>query len=164
MLNLRLKSDEKNMAQEELILRFFAYHDSEYKRAKNLSFFLTEFLKNNRNPPKETLDSFKKLFDETIILVDKYLGEHAFSSFGLKTGQWSSKSNRSLYDAEMLAFSDFIGKKIVITPAQFKLELEKLMANDSFKKSLHSQAGGKMIENRVSSIKKILLGKPLSDG
>lgn len=162
MLNLRLKSDEKNMAQEELILRFFAYHDSGYKRAKNLSFFLTEFLKNNRNPSEQTLNNFKKLFDETIILVDKYLGEHAFSSFGLKTGQWSSKSNRSLYDAEMLAFSDFVDKKITISPEQFKIELEKLMADELFKKSLHSQAGGKMIENRVSNIKNILLGKTLS--
>lgn len=161
MLNLRLKSDERNMAQEELVLRFFAYHDSGYKRAKNLSFFLTEFLKNYQNPSEKTLKNFTTLFDKTIELVDRYLGEHAFSSFGIKTGQWTTKSNRSLYDAEMLAFSDFINKQISVTPDQFKQELEKLMANDEFRKSLHSQAGGKMIEKRVENIKNILLGKPL---
>jgi hypothetical protein len=158
MLNLRLKNDDRNMAQEELILRFFAYHDSGYKRAKNLSFFLTEFMKNHQNPPEKILKSYQLLFDNTIALVDKYLGEHAFSSFGIKTGQWTSKSNRSLYDAEMLAFADFVDKTISVTPEQFKSELEKLMANDEFRKSLHSQAGGKMIEKRVANIKKILLG------
>jgi uncharacterized protein with ParB-like and HNH nuclease domain len=160
MLNLRLKSDERNMAHEELVLRFFAYHDSGYKRAKNLSFFLTEFLKNHQNPPADTLNGFKKLFDDTIVLVHEYLEEDAFSSFGTK-GRWTSKSNRSLYDAEMLAFSDFVGKKISITPEQFRNELEKLMTSDEFKKSLRSQAGGKMIERRVADIKKILAGQPL---
>ncbi|WP_309499183.1 DUF262 domain-containing protein [Sulfurovum sp.] len=159
MLNLKLKRDERNMAHEELVLRFFAYHDSGYKRAKNLSFFLTEFLKNNRNPPEKTLKAFEKLFDDTIALVYKYLGECAFSSYGIKTGKWTTNSNRSLYDAEMLAFSDFTDKKILVTPKQFMKELEKQMAVDEFKKSLHSQAGGKMIEYRVESIKKIILGQ-----
>jgi len=159
MLNLRLKSDQKNMAHEELVLRFFAYHDSGYKRVKNLSFFLTEYLKNNQNPSAQELKDFKELFSNTIKLVHKYLGEHAFSSFGTKTGKWTKKSNRSLYDAEMLAFSDFIGKKIKITPKIFMTKLETLMADKNFRKSLHSQAGGKMIQKRVSEIKNIILGK-----
>jgi len=112
MLKLRLKSDKKNMAHEELVLRFFAYHDSGYKRAKNLSFFLTEYLKNNQNPSEEHLSDLRALFDKTINLVNKFLGENAFSSFGVKSGQWTSLSNRSLYDAEMLAFSDF-NKKLL---------------------------------------------------
>lgn len=159
MLNLRLKSDQKNMAHEELVLRFFAYHDSGYKRAKNLSFFLTEYMKKHQSSSKQELKNFKELFLNTIKIVDKYLGEHAFSSFGTKTGQWTKKSNRSVYDAEMLAFSDFVGKKIKITPNKFKKSLEKLMADKEFRKSLHSQAGGKMIQKRVSKIKDIISGK-----
>ncbi|MDM8515605.1 DUF262 domain-containing protein [Desulfobacterales bacterium HSG16] len=161
MLNLRLKSDQKNMAHEELVLRFFAYHDSGYKRAKNLSYFLTEFLKTNQSPSKRALKNYTDLFDTTIELVYKYLKDNAFSNFGTKTGKWTSKSNRSLYDAEMLAFSSFIDKDIKVTPNQFKKRLEKLMADTEFRKSLHSQAGGTMIEKRVSKIKDILLGKSL---
>jgi len=158
MLNLRLKSDQENMAHEELVLRFFAYHDSGYKRAKNLSYFLTEYMKNNQNPSEKALNAYKTLFVDTIDLVNKYLGEHAFSSFGTKTGQWTKKSNRSLFDAEMLAFSDFVDKKITITPSQFMKSLEKLMADQEFRKSLHSQAGGTMIQKRVSRIKDIISG------
>jgi hypothetical protein len=159
MLNLRLKSDQKNMAHEELVLRFFAYHDSGYKRAKNLSFFLTEYMKKNQNLSDQNILKYKALFTNTIELVSEYLGEHAFSSFGTKTGQWTKKSNRSLYDAEMLAFSDFVGKKIKITSDQFITKLEVLMADKEFRKSLHSQAGGTMIQKRVSKIKDIISGK-----
>jgi hypothetical protein len=56
----------------------------------------------------------------------------------------------------MLAFSDFIGKEIPISSDEFIKKLEKLMADPEFKKSLHSQAGGKMIEKRVSKIKNII--------
>lgn len=161
MLNLRLKSDDKNMAREELVLRFFAYHDSEYKRVKNLSYFLTEYMKKNQNPSKDTINNFRNLFLKTVELVHEYLGNKAFSNFGEKKGKWASLSNRSLYDAEMLAFSDFIGKEITITSNQFIMELEKLMTKTEFKKSLHSQAGGKMIEKRVSEIKKIISNSSL---
>lgn len=156
MLNLRLKSDDNNMAREELILRFFAHHDSDYKRVKNLSYFLTDYMKKNQNPSKETLHNLKILFINTIDLVYKFLGDIAFSNFGEKTGKWANLSNRSLYDAEMLAFSDFIDKPIKITPEYFREQLEKLMADPVFRKSLHSQAGGKMIEKRVLEIKNII--------
>jgi hypothetical protein len=64
MLNLRLKSDDKNMAHEELVLRFFAYHDSEYKRVKNLSYFLTDYMKNNQNPSSDKISELRNLFSE----------------------------------------------------------------------------------------------------
>ena len=159
LLNLRLRSDEKNMAYEELILRFFAYHDSDYKRAKNLSFFLTDFLKNNQNAEEAALKKYTSLFKNTLELIEKYLGENAFSSYSTKTGQWTKKSNRSLYDAEMLAFASFVGKKINVSPKEFMQQLEILMKDPEFRKSLSSQAGGKMIERRVAKIKEILSGK-----
>lgn len=159
LLNLRLRSDEKNMAYEELILRFFAYHDSDYKRAKNLSFFLTDFLKNNQNAEEAALKKYTSLFKNTLVLIEQYLGDNAFSSYSTKTGQWTKKSNRSLYDAEMLAFASFVGKKISVSPKEFMHQLEILMKDPDFRKSLSSQAGGKMIERRVAKIKEILTGK-----
>ena len=161
MLNLRLKSDDKNMAHEELVLRFFAYHDSEYKRVKNLSYFLTDYMKKNQNPSKDAINNFRSLFLGTIELVDKYLGDKAFSNFGEKKGKWASLSNRSLYDAEMLAFSDFIGKEITISPDGFVKNLEKLMVDPVFKKGLQSHTGGKKIKERVSAIKKIISNSEL---
>ena len=158
MLNLRLKRDVQNMAYEELVLRFFAYRDSGHKRSKNLSYFLTEYMKKHQHDSSKQLEHFRTIFEETVQLVHRYLGDHAFSSFGVKTGQWTKKSNRSLYDAQMLAFSDFVGKRINVTPAKFIEKLEGLMADNEFRKSLHSQAGGTMIQARISAIRNIILG------
>lgn len=159
MLNLRLKNDQENMAREELILRFFAYHESGSKRAHNLSYFLTNFMKSNQNVPEAKINELRVLFDETINLVHTYLGEKAFSTFSSKTKRWATKSNRSLYDAEMLAFSEFLHKKIKTKPEDLISKLEELMTkNSDFKKSIHAQAGGRMIELRVSKIKEIIAG------
>ena len=155
-VRFRLKNDAKNMAHEELVLRFFAYHDSGYKRVQNLSYFLTDYMKRYQKASPAKLSELKSLFSRTIQLVDKYLGDKAFSNFGAKTGKWASLSNRSLYDAEMLAFADFVDKPLIITPAEFQPRLEKLLTDEEFGRSLHANAGGKMIEKRVSEIKKLL--------
>ena len=158
LLTLRLKSDDKNMAHEELVLRFFAYHDSGYKRVKNLSYFLTDYMKKNQNANDATLKKLRNLFLKTIALLHKYLGDKAFSNYSTNTGKWASLTNRSLYDAEMLAFSDFVDKPIKISPETFVAKLQELMVDPEFRKGLHSQAGGRMIENRVSEIKSIING------
>jgi tRNA U38,U39,U40 pseudouridine synthase TruA len=113
-------------------------------------------MKKNQNPTKETIAELKNLFLDTIKLVDKYLGDKAFSNFGETREKWASLTNRSLYDAEMLAFADFVGKEVEITSEEFVKNLKQLMVDSEFKRSLHSQAGGKMIEKRVSEIKKII--------
>ena len=160
MLHLRLKSSEKNMAREELVLRFFAYHDSGYKQVKNLSYFLTDYMKKNQHPSPETLNNLRGLFLNTIDLVFKYLKDKAFSNFIEERGCWASLSNKSLYDAEMLAFSHFIGKEIKVTPEDFPGELQKLMGDKDFK-SLHTQASSEMRKRRVSAIKAIIAGENL---
>ncbi len=157
LLTLRLKAEQDNMAYEEMVLRFFAYHEIGLKRVKNLSYFLTDFMKQNRSMPLERIESLKKLFIDTLYKVKKYLGRNAFSIFQKKTKQWNTTSNRTLYDAEMLAFADTDIEKITITPENFQAKLKDLMEDGDFKKSLNEQAGGKMIESRVESVKSILV-------
>lgn len=159
MLNLRLKSDKKNMANEELVLRFFAYYDSGFKRTKNLSFFLTKYMENNRNLPSEKLELKESQFTKTIELINKYLGKNSFAIYRTNSSKWNNTTNRSLYDAEMLAFSHFINTSIKISPDRFQEKLKVLMGDSEFKKSLNEQAGGKKIEIRVNAIKEILLGE-----
>lgn len=159
MLKLRLKNDQENMAYEELILRFFAYHEGGYKRVSNLSYFLTSFMELNKDADPMKINEYRNIFESTLELVNKFISDKAFSNFSKKTGRWATKSNRALYDAEMLAFASFLNKKILITADDFIAELELLMCNDEFKKSTHAQAGGRMIEYRVSKIKDIIAGK-----
>lgn len=156
MLNLRLKIDKDNMAFEEMILRFFTYHKKGLKRVENLSYFLTEFMKDNKNMGKEEIDMFRNLFVNTIQKIDKFLGSKAFSVYQKKTGRWTPTSNRALYDAEMLAFASLQEDEIKSTPKQIEEGLKALMEDPEFKKSLNEQAGGKKISMRVENVKRIL--------
>jgi hypothetical protein len=157
LINLRLKSDQNNMAHEELVLRFFAYYDSGLKRVDQLSYFLTKYMRENRNMKKSQIAQLRDLFHTTVRKIKKYLGNNAFSIYQVKTGTWNTTSNRLLYEAEMLAFSQIDEKEIVVTPTAFKSKLKKLMEGDKdFQKSLEA-AGGRKVEERVNSVKQLLI-------
>jgi hypothetical protein len=157
MINLRLKSDQTNMAREELVLRFFAYYHSGLKRAESLSYFLTKYMKENKDIDETKIAELRKLFLDTVEKVKKYLGNNAFSVVQAKNGKWYPTSNRSMYDAEMLAFAQVQEKKIIVSPSDFKAKLKSLIENKDFRKTLVDQAGGKKIEHRVNSVKNLLL-------
>lgn len=156
MLNLRLKKDQDNMAYEEMILRFFTYKIKGLKRVDNLSYFLTEFMKENKEIELTKIEELKRLFETTINKIDKFLGQKAFSVYQKTTDSWYTASNRALYDAEMLAFAEIEEENITVTPDQFQEGLKTLMENVEFKKSLNEQAGGKKIAMRVKEVKAIL--------
>lgn len=157
LLTLKLKTDQDNMAYEEMVLRFFTYHEAGTKRVKNLSYFLTDFMKENRDPSDEKIEYLRDLFMDTLFKVKKYLGKNAFSIFQLKTKRWNTTSNRTLYDAEMLAFAGIDLADIKVTPGVFQEKLKKLMEDPEFKKSLSENSGGKMIEFRIQSVRNILI-------
>ncbi|MFH1049027.1 MAG: DUF262 domain-containing protein [Patescibacteria group bacterium] len=156
MLNLRLKKDQDNMAYEEMILRFFTYYKKGLKRVENLSYFLTEFMKENKNMESIGIDNLRNLFEATIKKIDQFLGKNAFSVYQKNTDKWYPTSNRALYDTEMLAFASVQESEIKVTPKKFEEELKKLMEDNEFKKSLNEQAGGKKIAMRAESVKRIL--------
>ncbi len=156
LLQLRLKSDQNNMAYEELVLRFFAYHESKLKRTEQLSYFLTKYMKDNKDASDNKITELRDLFHETIKKIDKYLGSDAFSLFNKRHNKLNSTSNRLVYEAEMLAFSQIEEVNITVTPDNFKNKLLELMQNDEdFKKAI-SSAGGRKIEERVSAVVQIL--------
>lgn len=156
LIKLRLKSDQNNMAHEELVLRFFAYHSSELKRVDQLSYFLTKHMKDNRNITADEVLELKRLFHNTIEKITKFLGDKAFSIFLSKTNSWNTTSNRLVFEAEMLAFAQLDESEIHISPENFVSKLKDLMINDSnFKKSL-DKSGGRKIQERVTTIATLL--------
>jgi len=152
LIKLRLKNDQNNMAHEELVLRFFAYHESGLKRVDQLSFFLTKYMKENRNLNADKISELKILFHETIKKINKFLGDNAFSVFKINTNKWNTTSNRLVFEAEMLAFSQVHENKINITPEEFLSRLKSLMVHDKeFQKAL-DKAGGRKVKERVDAV------------
>ncbi|AKH76246.1 GmrSD restriction endonuclease domain-containing protein [Leptospira interrogans] len=157
LINLKLKKDQNNMAKEELVLRFFAYHFNDWKRAESLSYFLTKYMKENQHMSQVKIESHRKLFHDTLSLVENYLGKNAFSIYQVSSFRWNPSTNRALFDAVMLAFAKVKEKEIKLTPNEVIDEMKKLMENEEFQRSLIAQSGGKKIEKRVNSVINILL-------
>lgn len=157
LVKFKRKQDQNNMAHEELVLRFFAYRDSGLKRVDQLNYFLTKFMREKRHSSVDEIARYKNLFHDTVTKVHKYLGEDAFSIFQTKTNNWNTSTNRVLYEAQMLAFSEVPEKNIVITPSKFKQKLRDLIKTDEkFRKALGGAVGGKKIEERVKNIRDLL--------
>jgi hypothetical protein len=159
-LQLRLKQDTDNMAYEEMVLRFFAYHESKLKRATDLATFLTDYMRGKQNCDENEIKKLEDLFLKTLEKVDEYLGGDAFTTSIFKT---KKTTNRVLYDAEMLAFASLIDgseKRNPINSSKFKENLSKFFKSDNkISKDFTDQAGGKKIQERVNQIKDILFQK-----
>ncbi|NOQ65222.1 MAG: DUF262 domain-containing protein [Methyloprofundus sp.] len=157
LIKLRLKSDQNNMAHEELVLRFFAYHNSGLKRVNQLSYFLTKYMKDNRNIGDEEILELKNLFHNTIKKITLFLGDKAFSIFKSNTNKWNTTSNRLVFEAEMLAFAQVDESDIDITPEEFVAKLKNIMVinDENFKKSF-DKSGGRKIQERVDMIADLL--------
>lgn len=155
MFKFRLKSDKTNMAREELVLRFLAYHYSGLKRVEQLTYFLTKFMKENKDASAERINEFRRLFTQTITKIQEYLGDDAFSSYLPKTGTWNSTSNRLVYESQMLAFASTPESEIAVSPHLFKQRLQTKMEDSEFQKMFEA-AGGRKIEERLEQIKDML--------
>ncbi len=159
MMKFRLGTDQNNMAREELILRFFAYHENEFKKVTNLSYFLTKYMKNNQNIDQEKITELKNLFNNTIEKIKEYLGERAFVIFKASTKKWNTILNRSLFDAEMLAFSLVPREQIEVTPSEFLLKLKSLMTSDNAFQENLAKSRGSRIKERVNAVKSLLVSE-----
>ena len=159
MINFTLIKDKKNMAHEELILRFFAYSENKLKKVEQLNYFLTKYMKNNQNLDQEKINELKELFDTTLQKVKEYLGENAFFIFKKGTKKWNTVLNRSIFEAEMLAFSLVPRDEIKVTPEQFLEKLKFLMTSDiEFQKKL-GKARASTIKARVNAVKSLLVSE-----
>jgi hypothetical protein len=68
-INRMKKVSGYRFAKQELILRFFAFHDRHSAYAGKLAEFLNYYLSDNRNPPESFLAEKRDLFQRTVRLI-----------------------------------------------------------------------------------------------
>ena len=103
----------------ELLVRFFAMRDlTAY--AKPMKDFLSKFMRKNKNPGDEVLESSRELFDRTCKAVVETLGARPFH---VRAGL-----NSAVFDAVMVAFSNHAGE----AGHDVKQRYQRLIANEEF--------------------------------
>ena len=103
----------------ELLVRFFAMRDlTAY--AKPMKDFLSKFMRKNKNPTEEVLESSRELFDRTCKAVVETLGEKPFH---VRAGL-----NSAVFDSVMVAFSGHVDEADDEVAQRYR----RLIENDEF--------------------------------
>src|SRR3972149_436555 len=72
----RMKKDiSHRFAKQELLLRFFAFHDKYKSYEGKLAKFLNRYMKDNRSPDEKFLNAKKELFNRTVDVIYKKIFE-----------------------------------------------------------------------------------------
>jgi len=152
-------SGSKRMREEELVLRFFAFHYNLDNYRQPLSIFLNEFAETNKNMDAKTEVEFTDLFRRTMESVNDTYGELAFKVFD-KENNPAKAFNAALFDAEMLSLSKLVtnDKPVVIAKkALFMRALGEKFYDERFMRSItRTTSNVGQVKYRVETMKALV--------
>jgi hypothetical protein len=144
------------MKAEELVIRYWALHESIGAYEKPLSAFISNYAETNRNPSSGDLLELQADIAVAHEYVVELFGDHAFNFS--KNGR--SRFNAAVFDAQMLAcskisklrFQDLRSKK-----AQIKKAYEVLQKSQEFARSVTLATSDKAaLQGRIHKVSSML--------
>ncbi len=137
--------------QEEIILRFFAFHDGYKNYTGRLAKFLNNYMSEHRNPRDSFLTGKKNLFNRTIDAVYKSIFE----------GKPPRKLSTSVLEAILVGVSfnlDFVESQ---PTSRIKAMYDKLLAQEEFseKKLREGLSGKERVIGRINTAKRVFSGQ-----
>lgn len=102
---------EKRMADRTLILRYLAFYQMTYTKArKGLKAFFNEFFTTYRNPTPEKTKEFRAAFKHSMRACQTVFGNKAFRLrrvYEKGGGEWASRINASIFQVVSVAFNNY---------------------------------------------------------
>ena len=137
--------EDTRMADVELILRFFAFEDLKNQPALGqrqiiLKKYLNEYMGKMNNADAKMLSSKAELFERTMSLIDRMLGEQAFCNIrniaaGSALPVFIPKVHPTIFDAITVATSYAISATNIQKDSQFKDRQIILLENSDFREA-----------------------------
>jgi len=149
-INKMKKPTGYRYTKEEIILRFFAFHDRYNQYQGRLAKFLNEYMSDYRNPGKEYLQDKKTLFNRSVEIINSSIFE----------GRTPQKLTTTLLESYMVGISfnlDFLESKPNHVVRNFA---EKLLREDEFSDERLSEglSGKERVIGRMSTAKRVFAG------
>lgn len=154
------KKPDSRMRDVEAILRFFAVRDildsKVTEKRISLCKYLNLYMKHHKKDDVEQLNKMKQLFNKTLDIIYKFIGENAFHNY--VKGRYTNLFHPAIYDAIMVAISSCVDKQSIYNGLTGGKHLE-LLENDVFRRVTTERTTDiANIKKRVELAKKILLG------
>lgn len=137
---LRNNNLYKKMEDVELVLRFFAFrHYDEFRRG--IEGFLNLYMIKSLNFNDEDIAILRKIFIDTINIVNEIYEEKTFKPYDPKTDSWKDKSYKAFYDAVMVGISKHLDEAELLIQNKAKIveATKNLLEKDN--KKLFTGAG-----------------------
>lgn len=150
-LNRMKESGGYRFTKQELILRFFAFHDWYEKYEGRLARFLNEYMAEYRNPTSTFLSEKRTLFDRTVNIVYKSIFE----------GKIPTKLSISIFEGILVGVSfnlDFVESQ---PTANIRAMHARLLEEDEFSEDRLREglAGKSRVQGRMSAAKRVFSGQ-----
>ncbi len=106
------KNLNKRMTDRTLVLRYLAFYQMTYTKAKKgLKAFINEFFETYRNPSKDKIEDFERQFLKSMKASQTVFGENAFRLRAhrekARGGEWGSRINASVFQVISVSFTDY---------------------------------------------------------
>ena len=144
----------KRKYDEELVLRFFAFKNYRNKYVHDIDDFMTDYMESVAKGLQEfDYDAEKDVFNETFKILNRCLGEYAFSGVN-KQGTFISRFLSLHYECFTLGIQDYLGKIDTSDTKQIEgLKNEfKRIKNDAAFRALTTGGGknySKLLDERI---------------
>ena len=140
------KGLDKRMGDRTLILRFLAFYQMTYTRAKKgLKSFFNEFFTTYRNPPDEKIKEFRAAFKRASRACHTVFGDKGFRtrrSYEKGGGEWASKINASIFQSISTSFTDYdLGAITRKADSIFEAYVDLICTDDRWIDSVSSSTG-----------------------
>ena len=138
------------LKDQELILRFFSLFYSRNHYQRPMKEFMNKFMDSNRYLKIISENEIRCVFEPTISLINKALGQMAFRP--------ERAINAAVFDAVMVATADLIKKHPQTTSISYKRRYERLLEDNEFLSATEkSTADEAMVNKRIERAIKFLV-------
>jgi hypothetical protein len=134
--------------RQEIVLRFFAFHDEYELYTEGLARFLNNYMRKNRNANKQWIDKKKDLFAKTVEIITTKLSN--------KVGK--QRLNLAFLEALLVGVGRNATKLAAETPAKLGKRFDALMAHEEFTegKLLEGLSKTARVQGRLNAAVKLL--------
>lgn len=132
---LRRDGPDDRFRDQELILRFLAFHYRLNLYRPPLSKFLNDFMRDHRKMNPGLVEQYKNLFISTVEKVQALFGEHCFRRLiNIEDGNliWDKNINKALFDLEMLLSSHLTVEECTTKAKMIRDLFIELMTDPTF--------------------------------
>lgn len=150
----------QKMEDVELVLRFFALSNDNYKTMKKgFKQFLSDEMRRMNDLPKSVLDSLEHKFTKTMRLIRQTFGDKAFAKYRSEGSAFVAMStfNSAVYDALAVSVADVIDLDNPTFPVDVTKSYRGLFRDQKFFGAVEGSVNDlNKIDTRITAVKGIL--------